>query len=65
MTESAHTAKANVDYRLLKHWTESRRIHRAGVAGVAVRRLVSSEPPGLHPALVEGARRIVMPLEDR
>jgi len=64
VTESAHTAKANVDYRLLRHWTESRRIHRAAASGVARRRLVS-EPPGLHPALVEGARRIVMPLEDR
>jgi hypothetical protein len=53
-------AKANVDYRLLPHWTESRRIHRANV-----RRLASSALPGLHPALVEGSRRIGMPLEDR
>jgi hypothetical protein len=65
MTESLHPAKANVDYRLLPHWTESRRIHRAAGSGRSVRRLVSSELPGLHPALVEGARRIVMPLEDR
>jgi hypothetical protein len=65
MTEPAHPGKANVDYRLLKHWNESRRIQRAGVSGVPVRHLVSSELPRHHPALVEGARRIVMPLEDR
>jgi hypothetical protein len=65
MTEPARPAKTNVDYRLLPHWTESRRIHRARVSGVAVRSLVSSELPGLHPALVEGSHRIVMPLDDR
>jgi hypothetical protein len=53
--------KANVDYRLLRHWTESRRIHRANVSGTPVRRFA----PALHPALVEGTRRIGMPLEDR
>lgn len=60
MSESGLSAKANVDYRLLQHWTESRRIHRANVSGTPVRRFT-----GLHPALVEGTRRISMPLEDR
>jgi hypothetical protein len=60
MSERVVPAKANVDYRLLPHWTESRRIHRANVSGASARRL-----PGLHPALVEGTRRIGMPLEDR
>jgi len=60
MSESVLPAKANVDYRLLRHWTESRRIHRANVSGTPTRRLT-----GLHPALVEGTRRIGMPLEDR
>jgi hypothetical protein len=65
MTEPALHARANVDYRLLQHWTESRRIHRAAVSGVPVRRLVSSDLPRPQQPPVEGARRIVMPLEDR
>src|SRR5690242_1599596 len=60
MSEPVLPAKANVDYRLLRHWTESRRIHRANVSSAPVRRFT-----GLHPALVEGTRRVGMPLEDR
>jgi hypothetical protein len=60
MGEPVLQTKANVDYRLLQHWTESRRIHRANVSGTPGRRFT-----GLHPALVEGTRRIGMPLEDR
>jgi len=60
MSGSVLPEKANVDYRLLRHWTESRRIHRANVSGPSGRRFT-----GPHPALAEGTRRIGMPLEDR
>jgi hypothetical protein len=64
MDERAHSTNANVDYRLLPHWTESRRIHRAAQRQSTASRRTTSFP-GLHPALVEGTRRIGMPLEDR